>query len=88
MESDVGLIGGPGVRAFADQDFQAGHQTPTLAQPPVLGGGGEQAVQVERHIFRRGVDALEQRIVVQVGLIHRVQRLAQFHLGQADIDQQ
>ena len=43
---------------------------------------------MEGHEFGGGVGALEQRILVQVGVIHGVQQLPQYRLGQADIHQQ
>ena len=42
----------------------------------------------KRHVFGRGVDARERRIVVEVAVVERVEHAAQLGLRQADIDQQ
>jgi hypothetical protein len=45
-------------------------------------------VDVIGHVFGRGVDALEGRVVVEVAVVDRRQHPAQLDLGQADVHQQ
>ena len=45
-------------------------------------------MHVKGHVFRRGVDTFQHRIVIQIAVIQAVQQLAQHRLRQTDIDQQ
>ena len=85
---DRRFVGRPRIRAFAQQDLEAGHRATAIAETSVAAGGGEQAVDVERDVFGRRVDAAEGGIVVQVAVVERIEHAAQFGLRQADIDQE
>src|SRR5438067_1543444 len=86
--ADGSLERGPGIRAFAQQYLQPGKRTPGFSQGAAPARLGEQAVNVQSHVFRGGVFALQLRYLVQVAVVEPVQHAAQLGLCQPDVDQQ
>src|SRR6185437_2201891 len=74
---DRRLIDSPRGRRFPEQDTHACDRPAAAAKPAIATGGGGQPVYMERQVLGGGIDLPQQRVLVQVAVIERIEHAAQ-----------